>query len=82
MRTRNSLRLLTVTVVLIAGLLLASCSQQETTAQMPAITGDTASGWVQLPTQTGGPMQWSKPPKMILDKSKDYRAIMQTEKGL
>jgi cyclophilin family peptidyl-prolyl cis-trans isomerase len=81
MHMTKALRLLAAAVVLLAGLLVASCSQPESTASTPAATGQSASGWVQLPTETGGPMKWDKPPEMMLDQSKQYRAVMETDQG-
>jgi cyclophilin family peptidyl-prolyl cis-trans isomerase len=83
MGLKTAARLLAAAAVLSAGLLAASCSEQTTTSPAPAITGEAPSGWVQLTTETGEgrPMQWSEPPKMMLDGSKEYRAIMETEKG-
>jgi len=74
MGMKTALRLLAAVAILSAGLLSASCSEQETTPS--------TSGWVQLKQVEGEKtMQWSQPPKMTIDKSKQYRAIMETEKG-
>jgi cyclophilin family peptidyl-prolyl cis-trans isomerase len=79
----TALRLSAAAVILAAGLLGASCSQQTTTSPSPAVTGEAPLTWVQLPTEIGEarPMQWNQSPKMMLDKSKKYRAIIETEKG-
>jgi cyclophilin family peptidyl-prolyl cis-trans isomerase len=81
MGKKTALRLLTVAAIIFAGLLSASCSQPESTTSAPAVTGQSASDWVQLPMQIGGPMKWNSPPKMMLDTSKEYRAIMETDQG-
>jgi cyclophilin family peptidyl-prolyl cis-trans isomerase len=74
MGIKSALRLLAAAAILSVGLLPASCSEPETT-QAPA-------GWVQLMQVEGEKtMQWSQPPKMTIDKSKQYRAIVETEKG-
>ena len=75
MGIKTALRLLAAAAILSAALLPASCSEPE--------AGPAPSGWVQLETNSEGerPMQWSQPPKMTIDKSKEYRAIMETEKG-
>jgi peptidyl-prolyl cis-trans isomerase B (cyclophilin B) len=82
MGIKTALRLLAAAVLLPAGL-LASCSEQETTTTTPELTGQAPSGWVQLPKEVGEneKMQWNSPPEMMIDKSKEYRAIMETEKG-
>jgi peptidyl-prolyl cis-trans isomerase B (cyclophilin B) len=83
MAMKTSLRPLAAVVILAASLLVASCSATGTTSPTPSTaTGQAATGWVQL-AQAGGEkqMQWKQPPKMMLDKSKDYRAVMETEHG-
>ena len=83
MGMKTSPKLLAVIVILAIGLLVASCSGTGTTSPAPSTaTGQPVSGWVQL-AQAGGEkqMQWKQPPKMMLDKSKQYRAVMETEHG-
>jgi peptidyl-prolyl cis-trans isomerase B (cyclophilin B) len=82
MLTKTALRSLVAATILAAGLVAASCSGTGTTSTAPATTGQADAGWVQL-AQTGGEkqMQWKQPPKMMIDKSKEYRAIMETEHG-
>jgi peptidyl-prolyl cis-trans isomerase B (cyclophilin B) len=82
MVNKTVLRLLAVAAIISAGLLSASCSQPQSTTSVPAVTGQPASGWVQLPQAEGGKqMQWKEPPKMMIDKSKEYRAVMETDQG-
>jgi peptidyl-prolyl cis-trans isomerase B (cyclophilin B) len=80
MGTKTALRSLVAVAILAAGLLAASCSGTGTPSTTPS-TGKAGSEWVQL-AQAGGEkqMQW-KQPKQVIDKSKQYRAIMETEHG-
>ncbi len=83
MRVKTLLRPLAAVAIVAVGLLVASCSGTGTTSPAPSTAmGQTVAGWVQLP-QAGGEkqMQWKQPPKMMLDKSKEYRAIMETDQG-
>lgn len=80
MGTKTALRLLVAAVILAASLLAASCSGTGTPSTTSSI-GKTGTEWVQL-AQAGGEkqMQW-KQPKQVIDKSKQYRAVMETERG-
>jgi peptidylprolyl isomerase len=82
------------TVLILVALFAVSCggstpeSTQTPQTTEPAdtpepITGQQPTGWAQLPTQIGGEkkLRWNEPPKMMIDTAKQYRAIMETEKG-
>ena len=78
---------LIVTLLTVMGLLITSCGGSEAepapaSAPKPAEV-QPAPVWTQIPTEIGEEriMQWDKSPEMMLDTTKQYRAIIETEKG-
>lgn len=80
-------------IVLVLAMLPASCGPTEVPVPEtrvnkppePVPAAPSAQGeWVVLPRPTpegGKIMKWDEPPQMVIDASREYRAIIETEKG-
>lgn len=80
MAVRFLFRLFIITVLISTGLMAMACGESE-----PEPSPSPATSPSPKPSPESAPevniMKWDSPPKMIIDTSKKYTAIMETEKG-
>lgn len=83
MTWKSLTRFLAGALVVAAGLLSISCGESAPAAAPAATPAPSAPNPTATPQSTPEVkiMQWSSPPKMTIDTSKKYTAILETEKG-